>query len=283
MDAPSLMPATAFSYADLARLLNQAYADYYVTIQLNPYQFERMCIDMDVDLAGSLVARADDQLVGLSLLSVRASEGWVSGVGVRPKWRRRGIARSMIQALQALARERDLARVRLEVLAQNRSAIALYESEGYTAYRDLLVLRLAPMQMATPPSWAGLLSVRPASLLEMYDTLHEVPPSWQCALPTLRKRTDHLHGLAAYEDSRLVAYVLYQPQHDACGVFDVAVDPSHPSRLALANRLLYAVHASQPTLGGFVINLPAQDPLLPAFFDLGYYVWQRQHEMVLAI
>jgi hypothetical protein len=48
----------------------------------------------------------------------------------------------------------------------------------------------------------------------------------------------------------------------------------------VAERLFGALHSTSPGMDGHIINVPAQDPLLPAFLAGGYRVWQRQVEMV---
>ena len=76
----------------LARLINQTFADYFLTVWLDEHQFERMCYEEDVDLAKSVVAMVNDVPVGISLFSSPGQQGWISGVGVLPLWRRRGVA-----------------------------------------------------------------------------------------------------------------------------------------------------------------------------------------------
>ncbi len=56
-------------------------------------------------------------------------EGYIANVAVAPAFRRRGIARRLVQAL--LMQSSDLAFVTLEVRASNAPAIALYKSCGF--------------------------------------------------------------------------------------------------------------------------------------------------------
>ena len=62
-------------------------------------------------------------------------------------------------------------------------------------------------------------------------------------------------------------------------LLDLAVDPKHPNRADLAYQLLVTLQRTYPNLGAHVINVPAQDPLLPAYFEAGYETQLRQHEM----
>lgn len=283
MDALRLLPAAELSSERLTKLLNRSYADYYVPVWLDPFQFERMCADMDVALQLSVVAVSKDREVGLALLSRRGSEGWVSGVGVFPAWRRQGIARAMMQALQRHAEAEGLQQLRLEVLQQNEGAARLYKQLGFSWQRDLLVMTLpgghAPSESAPP----DIAPAQPTRLLNAHRRFHSCDPSWQRDLPSLEKRAPRLQGLALWLNDQLVGYTLYQPRQDALTILDLAVDPGHPNRIKAGRRLLNALHGTRPGISGYAINVPAQDPLLPAFIEFGYQVWQRQSEMIWAV
>ena len=283
MDALSLIPAAELSSGRLTRLLNRVYADYYLPVWLDPYQFERMCVDMDVDLRHSVVATVDGREVGLALLSRRGLEGWVSGVGVRPTYRRRGIARRMMAYVQKEAEAKGLRRLRLEVLQQNEGATRLYEQLGFSWERDLLVMTFAGdtfPPLSPPPEVAP---AQPASLLKAHRPFHPCAPSWQRDLPSLERRAPQLKGLALWQEERLVGYTLYRPRRDAVTIMDLAVDPAHPHKVRTAQRLLQALHGSRPSVSGTITNIPALDPLLPAFIDFGYQMWQRQYEMIWTV
>lgn len=50
---------------------------------------------------------------------------------VQPAWRRRGVARQLLAALEAQARSLGYARLRLETALGQPEAIGLYRSAGY--------------------------------------------------------------------------------------------------------------------------------------------------------
>ena len=295
-DPLTLQPAARFSHRRLTELLNQAYAGYFIPVQFDAIQLAMMCDDMDVDLARSLVAVVDSVPagtsvgtavgvpVGMALLSVRGSEGWVSAVGVCPAWRRRGVGRTILQRIQRDAREAGLDVLRLEVLEQNQAGVGLYRSLGFSITRDLLVLKRPPgFDHPEPLRRLDLRLVRPQKLLMSYAEFHDIDPSWQRRLRSLQKRASRIQGQALFQDGRLAGYVLFQTQTEVILVLDLAVDPEVPDRVGTARRLLFSLHAESPALGGYIINVPAEDPLLSAFTGLGYRVWQCQHEMVWSI
>ncbi len=59
----------------------------------------------------------------------------VHDVAVDPAFRGQGIARRMLQEVEAIARERGCCKLTLEVLQGNATAIRLYESEGFAGYQ----------------------------------------------------------------------------------------------------------------------------------------------------
>lgn len=101
---------------------------------------------------GSIAAFAGDEVVGSVTVYSDTGEnqpqgsriGFTEHIFVLSHWRGRGVARRLIlQGLNYL-KERSLDEARLEVLAQNRRALRLYENLGYRVARksDLYVLNL---------------------------------------------------------------------------------------------------------------------------------------------
>ena len=92
-----------------------------------------------------LLARDGDEIAGISLLFIDPGEGWVGVLGVRPRWRRRGIAKALLYASFREIRGRGKPRAVLGVDAANPTgATQLYESVGMrvlsedAAYRKLV-------------------------------------------------------------------------------------------------------------------------------------------------
>ena len=244
-----LIPAAQLSNDHLARLINQTFADYYLTVWLDAYQFERMCYEEDIDLQKSVVAMIDDVPVGISLFSVRGRQGWISGVGILPLWRRKGIAFHILKHIQATAQKDNLENLRLEVLTQNAGAITLYRRLGFRWERDLLILTLEPGHVSYASSVPGIIRVEPEILLKDYERLHRVRNPWQRALPSLQHRKNHLFGWGLMENEVLVAYILTHIQSGNYAIADLAVDTSLPNYLQLIHTLLVALHSARPDMG----------------------------------
>ncbi len=80
-----------------------------------------------------IVAVAGDRIAGYVLVLYRAHvrRARLYSIGVAAAFRRRGLARRLLQAAQKDAVGRHCGAIRLEVRADQIGAIALYESSGY--------------------------------------------------------------------------------------------------------------------------------------------------------
>ena len=114
-----LLPADHVDIGLRADLINAAYADYFVPMHLTADSMRSVDELYDVDLSRSVVAYDRGELIGMALLSRRGERGWVSGVGVLPAWRRRGIGRLLMETLLKGAHEAGVRQVTLEVIAEN--------------------------------------------------------------------------------------------------------------------------------------------------------------------
>jgi putative acetyltransferase len=81
-----------------------------------------------------LVVLADDHPVACGAVrELQPGVGEVKRMFVRPEWRRRGIARRLLTALELKARDLGYEFLRIETGVGQPEAIALYQSAGYTA------------------------------------------------------------------------------------------------------------------------------------------------------
>ena len=71
------------------------------------------------------------RLLGYVGLLAVVDEGYITNVAARPDCRRQGVASSLLQALEARGRARNLTFLTLEVRQSNAPARALYEKLGY--------------------------------------------------------------------------------------------------------------------------------------------------------
>ncbi|MGN1227910.1 MAG: ribosomal protein S18-alanine N-acetyltransferase [Christensenellales bacterium] len=84
-----------------------------------------------------LVSRLEtgDVIGYLSMLDLDI-EGEILRVAVKKQYRRKGVAKRMIQFLIEFLQEKNYQRLYLEVKSTNEEAIKLYESLGFTKYNE---------------------------------------------------------------------------------------------------------------------------------------------------
>ena len=83
--------------------------------------------DGDFSPAASFIAVAGDEPVGF----VVCAREWITQVGVRPSWRRRGIGSALVNAALCAFRDAGARQVLLDVNTNNAAATALYEQFGF--------------------------------------------------------------------------------------------------------------------------------------------------------
>ncbi len=103
------------------------------------------------DIFRGHVWEEDGRIVGLTLVQRRAAtDAWVVGtVAVRPGYRRRGIARRLVEASLDLIRGHGGKRAILGVIDGNLPAYTLYESLGFVHYDGDIIFHMLPEE--TPP------------------------------------------------------------------------------------------------------------------------------------
>jgi len=88
------------------------------------------------DVLRGYVWEEDGKPVGLTnVLRMGATDSWmIANVSVLPEYRRRGIARKLVEASMAYARSRGARTIVLDVIAGNVPAYTLYEKLGFERY-----------------------------------------------------------------------------------------------------------------------------------------------------
>jgi GNAT superfamily N-acetyltransferase len=106
------------------------------------------------DLFRGYVAEEDDRMVGVTLIQRRGTTNvWVVGtVGVLPEFRRRGLAREVLEKSLELMRQHGATKTWLGVINGNTPAQRLYESLGFEIYDGTIDYTLTrPESPDVPP------------------------------------------------------------------------------------------------------------------------------------
>lgn len=282
MDRITLLPARDVTPVDRAAVLNAAYADYCVPLQMSPDQLEASDAFYDVDLALSLVARVGSELAGMALLSRREARGWVSAVGVAPGQRRQGIARRLMEGLVANARSAGLRDLTLEVIDENTAARQLYRSLGFYETRELLCWRFLADADRLPIPRERLAPVPAEKAWQHFGAWHDQPPCWQREEATLRRMAGRARTLSLSMDNSPAAYCIVHDRADAVAILDVGINPGF-GPVAAGRVLLQALAAIYGGRALTIVNIPVDAGLNRALAALHFLVTIRQWEMRLAL
>jgi len=141
----TLKPAVEYDFLELADLLNQAFAGYFVSFNFTTAMLMQMVRQDCVDLMASQVALIDeDTPVAVALVARRGWASRVAVMGVVTEARGRGIGRWLMEQLIGQARHRGERLMMLEVVEQNVAALKLYQQLGFQIKRRLVGYSVQP-------------------------------------------------------------------------------------------------------------------------------------------
>ena len=86
---------------------------------------------LEADGANFFVALCDGEVAGYVGMNCVLDEGYITNVAVSGKYRRRGVADRLINALDECMESLSLSFISLEVRVSNTPAITLYKKNGY--------------------------------------------------------------------------------------------------------------------------------------------------------
>jgi ribosomal protein S18 acetylase RimI-like enzyme len=304
----ALVSADRLTTAERARLINAAYADYYVPLQVASDQVTRMDQAYDVDLARSVIAVVGAEAVGLTLLGRRGARGWIHSVGTVPPWRRLGIARAMVAQVVCAAAEAGVEELYLEVLTQNTPAHRLYTSLGFRPARELLSWQRPTHEDSLSLSCERIVPALPS---ELYDRIaswqaescaagRDERPCWQREVESLAKFGSSLRGYWLPASGTKVAastgedlWPLGWNHHagvDGCclvsengrsiSIMAVSIRPG-VDPVARAKMLLQAICTRHPGQAISLLNVSTASSLSQVLPTLQFTITMRQLEMVL--
>jgi GNAT superfamily N-acetyltransferase len=266
-------PASTLDLSLVRELFNEGFSDYLVPLQLDDAAFRDHIEGNDIDLECSQVA-IDDRPAAVALIALRGAAGWVGGMGTAPAYRRRGLGERALAAGLEAARRRGCREMWLEVIDENRAAIALYEKLGFDLMREVVVWSLPPGSDGVPPSQ----TVDPADAQAWIAAHRKSREPWQRADESIARmvaRGAPIRGLTVTRDHKVAAAVVFRDGADLVTTLQIAaVDEA-----AAANALLAA---AGPERALRLSNAPMGEAPGRALVRLGARSVVRQHEMRLA-
>ena len=78
-----------------------------------------------------LVGETGQCIVATAMAGFDGHRGWINYLGVAPEYRRQGLARALVERVEALLRERGCPKLNLQVRSDNTEALGFYSALGY--------------------------------------------------------------------------------------------------------------------------------------------------------
>lgn len=87
-----------------------------------------------------LVAREEDEIIGVVLGAWDGRRGWINHLAVKSDHRRRGIATMLIRELEQRFVSKGAKKVNAQAYRWNQSSLAFFKAAGYEVYSDLIMI-----------------------------------------------------------------------------------------------------------------------------------------------
>jgi ribosomal protein S18 acetylase RimI-like enzyme len=274
------VPASRYTFAELAEIYNQTRVDYIVPMPMNAKRMEAYIQSYDIDLDASVVAfDRDDQMAGVGMLGLRGDRAWITRLGVLPDRRGNNLGRFLMDSLLDAALKRGARLAQLEVIKGNIPAHRLFAKLGFRETRELLVVRRPPGKPSPELYVEG--ETTPMNAEEIEACLIEKRGSGASWLDESRSlaQAGGLRGLKVMLPDGQTGWAVYQTS--ALQLAYVTLHTPAPTRDSVAQALLYALHEANARQDTKVENLPALDLRWPAYQRMGYVEAFRRIEMFL--
>jgi len=270
-----LIPASHFTVEQLTAIYNQTRVDYMVPMPMNEARLIEYINTYDVDLEHSLVARQDDQMLGVAMLGVREDRAWITRLGVIPNTRRGGVGLALCDGLLEQAESMGIRFQMLEVIKNNVPAHTLFLKLGFYEVGELLVLRGSPIIPPADPVVADVQRLDRNEALDLVGQDRGTQP-WTNQSETLSNASE-VSGLRITLVDGSTGWLVYQRQKFLLTRFAFKTQSGNPVDMARA--FLTHLHHQYPRLDTQLENIQVHDPHLPAFHESGYVESFRRVEM----
>ncbi len=198
-------------------------------------------------LLQGFVWEEDGQIVGnVTLLSTRSPQRVnVANVAILPEYRRRGIARALMEEVEKEARQRGAAEIRLQVARDNDAALKLYQSMGYGMLGSTTTWKLSSTRRYGPLSsrlsyedWIAVRELPGKRWQEAYRldfAAHSEDLHWPEPLASDEYRRDLLRRIANFFSGRHnESWVVMDDSNNLIGLAHIGGEWGRPHQLSVS-------------------------------------------------
>lgn len=274
-----LVPADVFTYRQLTDAYNQTRVDYIVPMPMNESKLREYSLIYDIDLAQSVVAVENGEILGLAMLGIRGDKTWVTRLGVVPNGRKRGLGRCLIDRLIHNSKSLGASEVHLEVIKNNNAAETLFRRCGFEPERELLVVRRPPnpINIVTLGIYIELLGYQ-----DFWDLLaiRRDNPSWVTANESLQN-AGNITALYADLPNGDCGWLVYQ--NTVFQLTRLVIQTERGDSDQVIEALLQNLHWRHAIQDSIYENLPADSPYWSTLKRMGYILSFSRVEMKLCL
>jgi ribosomal protein S18 acetylase RimI-like enzyme len=274
------VPASAYTFEQLAEIYNQTRVDYIVPMPMNSKRLADYVRFYDVDLVRSVVSLNEQQApTGIIMVGVRGDHAWITRLGVMPGQRGRKIGQALMDHAIETLKAHGMHHIQLEVISGNEPAHQLFLKLGFVPQRELLVIRRPPKPTDTR-SMPIDAAVRQLDLATISTCLQNRggQVAWTEESASLLN-TQALNGIGITLPSGESGWIIYQLSTFELTHIVLNPDASPAMMRALINQL----HRQHPLHDTKIENIPCDHPTWSEFQQAGYMQVFSRIEMSLAI
>jgi ribosomal protein S18 acetylase RimI-like enzyme len=274
----TLIPASQYTYQELADIYNEARVDYIVPMPMNAKRMQEYVQDYDIVLDGSyVIVNANGEASGIGMLGMRDTRCWITRLGIIPYRRLKGMGQSITEQMLAYGREHGAKLAQLEVIVGNEPARSLFEKLGFRETRTLLIIRRPP-SAPEPNEYYDSATVTPIEAHEVpaYLAQRAEGASWVEETQSLLN-TGNLRGVAVVTPEGQKAWVIFQRSPFQLTHFVLSPNASDQAIYTA----LYHVHKSFPMQDTKIENVPLQAHEWDIYQNMGYLEVFQRTEMFL--
>ncbi len=258
----------------LLETFNEAFAEYFVPVQVTASQMRDKMLNDAIDLSISVGAFDQGRLVGFILHGSGMVDGlktvYNAGTGVLPSHRGQGLTRKMYEFVIPELKKLGYKLSVLEAITENAPAIRVYESVGFERTRAVHCFRgNIHQQPGREGDWKITSIELPEN--EVVQRWWDWQPTWQNSWAAACRTVDQFKSLGAFRGEQLIGYVSYHP--DKGRIQQIAVQPQF-RRQGVATSLVGQV-SRDCTVPMSVINIDEK-----AQADLGFFLSVGMEELL---
>jgi ribosomal protein S18 acetylase RimI-like enzyme len=270
----TLIPAERFTIEELTEAYNQTRVDYMIPMPMNAARLREYVHNYHIDLEQSLVAVQNGTIFGLGMLGVRDNRSWITRLGLVANQRGKGIGELVMRGLISNSDDLGLETNLLEVIRGNVPAHTLFKKLGFKDVRELLILRRPPGNLPEPTAPAVELDVDACIALLGDRRVHQ---AWTNQTESLI-RVGKVKGFQVEVPGAGSGWIVFQPT--LFNLSRLMFGTYGEDRMTVIRVLLAHLHNTYPNQDTYTENIPADDPHLPAFEEIGYIEAFRRVEML---